>query len=639
MLDRSQLYKTMKMCLVCISSDSEVVELSRLEKSSPSKSRLTGWTRSVAVEGRSVMSAEGTVLGGPPGDSPGVKKPVPVGSSIRFMVMEGKLEATIKSVEALSKDKRSAAALLQMVSDLERDLRVLREELSEHKMRFVGKFMDAFRDDPIFERFNVIETQVKDLDVKVAHAKMKELESRLHAAQCAQRETAEKNNSDISGIKSDVKDAKSNISTTKDDVSSLHSKLDKALERIGELEARLPAQNATPAKKNYSSGPVMGSEAEAAVWAELDAMIGMDEIKAHMRLYMDQMKKRQTLVALLEKLETLAKNTRGYDDEDTVDLDSFEALRAQELLPRMRKALDDLPGMHMVLTGSPGTGKTTVARIVAKLLQHMWGEKVEFKVLRLADLKAKFLGQTPHLVREALTPSRGYTHLVVFVDEAYQLNTGRWCGDSDSYNQEIKAAFCEELEDNRGNKCVIFAGYTNEMRELMDSNPGLRSRFPNVFHCPDYNTDELYKIGSVLLERNGHAFGEGAAEAFRKSITEDMNGRDVRTLLERAQRNAAARSKTIDVDGSSIDACLDYVETALMITVQDMLTVKNPRDSHLYETDTPPSKMPGRGQSLNGDDNSLAIVRGRGRGKPSNGGKRNGKPNGSKIVGMAFVHK
>ena len=123
--------------------------------------------------------------------------------------------------------------------------------------------------------------------------------------------------------------------------------------------------------------------------------------------------------------------------------------------------------------------------------------------------------------------------------------------------------------------CIILAGYSAEMDEMLESNPGLRSRFPNVFRCPDYDVDELFQIGLLTLERAGHSFDESGAEAFRSLIAPEMNGRDVRTLLERLMKVAAFRADqdTIDIgDNATLAECVQFAEKMLIITADDVDT-------------------------------------------------------------------
>ena len=307
-------------------------------------------------------------------------------------------------------------------------------------------------------------------------------------------------------------------------------------------------------KKKKKKQNILPDQTEEEILKELSNMIGMKKIKQHIHLYLATVNKRSKLIEILKIIA---------DDP-----------KHKKVRKRIKKALAEQPTLHMVLTGSPGTGKTTVARIIAKLLQCTWGENVDFKTLRLTNLKGQYIGESAHLVKKALKPRKGFKKIVVFIDEAYQLNCRGAHGKEDSFNQEIKAALCEEAEDNRDSKCIILAGYTDEMRDLLDSNPGLRTRFPNIFTCPDYNRKQLYKIGMLSLKRCGHSFTTGANKAFRDLISKGMNGRDVRNLVERLISVASAKTNAIDIEEIPHSELDSFVEGLLTITKKDVKSLK-----------------------------------------------------------------
>lgn len=206
----------------------------------------------------------------------------------------------------------------------------------------------------------------------------------------------------------------------------------------------------------------------------------------------------------------------------------------------------DRPTMHMVFTGNPGTAKTTVARLFARIMKENGllskGQLVE---VGRGDLVAKYVGWTAKTVQEKFRAAMGG---VLFIDEAYSLVEDR----GGSFGDEAINTIVQEMENHREDVVVIFAGYPNEMEKFLDKNPGLRSRI--AFHVPfaNYNTAELCDIARLIGKSKGVTLTEGAVEKLSGVFDEARkqsdfgNGRYVRNVLELSKMNQAARILDMD---------------------------------------------------------------------------------------------
>ncbi|MFP4364224.1 MAG: AAA family ATPase [Spirochaetia bacterium] len=200
-------------------------------------------------------------------------------------------------------------------------------------------------------------------------------------------------------------------------------------------------------------------------------------------------------------------------------------------------------GLHAVLTGNPGTGKTTVVRVLGDIYAALGaldtGHVVE---VDRGTLVAGYQGQTAIQVNKMVDRALGG---ILFVDEAYALKQG----ETDSFGQEAIDTLLKRVEDDREKFCCIVAGYKNEMKGFLSSNPGLTSRFPKRFHLEDYNADELLAIFKLNMKQQGYTATAGAIEK-AKAFFEDRiarktkdfaNGREARNLFDGAKGKLAAR--------------------------------------------------------------------------------------------------
>lgn len=198
---------------------------------------------------------------------------------------------------------------------------------------------------------------------------------------------------------------------------------------------------------------------------------------------------------------------------------------------------------HMIFTGNPGTGKTTIARIVSKYLKAIGvlsgGQLVE---VSRGDLVGRYAGHTAPLVNTVIKSALGG---VLFIDEAYSL----YRGENDSFGLEAIDTLVKGIEDNRDNLVVILAGYSKEMKDFLETNSGLKSRFPNIIDFPDYSGEELLQIGVITAKSKGYTLAEAAFEPLREyfdkiqatNAAEAGNGRCVRNKVEEAILNQSRR--------------------------------------------------------------------------------------------------
>jgi probable Rubsico expression protein CbbX len=205
------------------------------------------------------------------------------------------------------------------------------------------------------------------------------------------------------------------------------------------------------------------------------------------------------------------------------------------------------PTLHMSFTGGPGTGKTTVALRMAAIL-HALGyiRAPRVHAVTRDDLVGQFIGHTAPKTKEALARAAGG---VLFIDEAYFLFRPE---NERDYGQEAIEILLTEMENERGDLVVIFAGYPDRMATFFSANPGLSSRVPHHIAFEDYNHAELMQIADLMVESEGFRFDDTSREAFSQYLTRRMeqprfsNARSVRNAIERCRLRQARRLVAMD---------------------------------------------------------------------------------------------
>lgn len=250
---------------------------------------------------------------------------------------------------------------------------------------------------------------------------------------------------------------------------------------------------------------------ESEIFAELDSLIGLDNIKTQVR-------------QLMLSVET------------TLDRRKNGTTTAK------------LPAIHIVFKGNPGTGKTTVARILGELFNSI-GLLPSSKVIECdrSKLVAQYVGQTAPLVNEYCDKAMGG---ILFIDEAYSLTKQT---DNNSFGQEAVDTLLKRMEDDRGKFIVIVAGYTDEMNSFLQSNPGLESRFNTNFEFKDYEPDDLLKIYQRFVAKESFILTDAAlakASVVIKKLyaarTKDFgNARAMRTLWEDTYKYFSVRYQNL----------------------------------------------------------------------------------------------
>jgi len=285
-------------------------------------------------------------------------------------------------------------------------------------------------------------------------------------------------------------------------------------------------------------GPVEEKKSIQEIMAELDSIIGMTEIKKEIKSLYTQLNQ----IAEMEK----------------------------------KGVKMDKPAHHFVITGNPGTGKTTVARIMGKIFEGLGllnsGHVIE---VDRSKLVAGYVGQTAPLTNKACDSAMGG---ILFIDEAYALTKG---GGND-FGQECIDTLLKRMEDDRGKFMVIAAGYKGPMEQFLTSNEGLKSRFTKYFNLEDYKPEELADIFESLAVKQHYIISPATKErviAFFKDRcgrkTKDFaNGREARNLMDEARKNQAERLSSADIANMTKEDSMTFLpEDIPFTTVEKMVSV------------------------------------------------------------------
>ncbi|MDF2547916.1 MAG: stage sporulation protein [Anaerosolibacter sp.] len=268
----------------------------------------------------------------------------------------------------------------------------------------------------------------------------------------------------------------------------------------------------------------------------------IQKITTNSKSIVDDRNKGETLEALIKELDQMVglEMIKKFVREVYAYIDIQKKRRDEQLLT-------DSLVMHMIFKGNPGTGKTTVARLLGKIFLEMGVlEKGHLIEVERADLVGEYIGHTAVKVRDHIRKAIGG---ILFIDEAYSLARG---GEKD-FGKEAIDALVKGMEDYKDNLILILAGYHDEMEIFLKSNPGLKSRFPIHIDFPDYELDDLIQIGELMVEKREYKLSMSAKAKLAKIVTkkrlEDRvlsgNARLVRNIIERAIRKQAVRLQKV----------------------------------------------------------------------------------------------
>lgn len=318
-------------------------------------------------------------------------------------------------------------------------------------------------------------------------------------------------------------------------------------DRYDNKEARTLAESYRKLGQEYLAANTESTEVEINVLSSYCVMLD-ENLKAYgllqpdyksVAIQADAGEKEQSADELIAELNSLTGLTAVKEDVNAL----INLLKVQKMREQMGMKQTSV-NKHLVFMGNPGTGKTTVARLLAKIYKAIGAiSKGHLVEVDRSGLVCGYIGQTATKTAEVIESALGG---VLFIDEAYTLTNGKGQGD---FGQEAVDTLLKGMEDHRDDLVVIVAGYTELMEEFLDSNLGLRSRFNKFINFEDYTAEEEVEILINNCKKQEYMLSRDALEEARRFFTERVankpegyaNARDVRNYLEKAISNQATR--------------------------------------------------------------------------------------------------